>query len=325
MSKTAFSRRPGGEQAHRGELPTDPAVASPPPPRERRRLKSQVPPAARWLGALPALILISLFAGVAIFQAVLISLSDWRGIGDVRLEGFQNYVSIFTDGELWDTLGITFTYAAGSTVGIIVVATLLAAAVSGRAAGSSFYRVVWFLPGIAPAAAVAIFWSTAFQPGFGALNAVARLFGLPGDSALLADPATAIIPVIVVTAWAGVGFAFLLLLGAMEQIPDSIYEAARVDGASRVRQFFSLTLPLARPVIVVTTMLNFIWAFNGFTIVWAMTRGGPGQSTATLPVVVYETAFQFAQYGPAAALAVVGSIILIIVGFFGLRLSKSEQ
>lgn len=294
-------------------------------PRARVSRPGPVRGNARWAGILPALLLITLFLGGAIVQAIVVSLSDWRGIGNVNFIGVDNYVSLLTDPDTRTTLSTTLLYAAGTTVGIVVVAVLLAAAVSGNVRGSRWYRVIWFLPGIAPGAAVAIFWSTAFQPHFGAVNIVWRALGGSGDSALLANPATAIIPVILVSVWSGTGFAFLLLLGAMEQIPETIYEAARVDGASRARQFFTITLPLARPVIAVTSMLNFIWAFNGFTLVWAMTQGGPGNATATLPVVVYKTAFTFAEYGPAAALAVVGSIILIVVGAVGIRMSRSEQ
>jgi ABC-type sugar transport system permease subunit len=277
------------------------------------------------LGILPALILIGVVAGGAIVQAIVISLSDWRGIGPVRIIGFENYIATLTEPGTSESLGITAIYATASTAGIIVVATILAAAVSARVWGFNAYRVIWFLPGIAPAAAVAIFWATAFQPRFGAINAVDRLFGGDGLSALLADPRTAIIPVVTVTVWAGVGFAFLLILGSIEQIPTTVYEASRVDGAGPLRQFFSITLPLARPVLIITAMLNFIWAFNGFTIVWAMTRGGPGSSTTTLPVLVYETAFSFADYGPASAIAVLGSAVLIAVGLVGIRLSRSGQ
>jgi ABC-type sugar transport system permease subunit len=122
-----------------------------------------------------------------------------------------------------------------------------------------------------------------------------------------------------------VGFAFLLLLGAMEQIPVSVYEAARIDGASPVRALFSITLPLVRPVLAVTAMLELIWSFNGFTTLWAMTQGGPGFATSILPVQVYKEAFQQTEFGPASAMAVMGGLILIVVGAIGLRLSQSKQ
>jgi multiple sugar transport system permease protein/sn-glycerol 3-phosphate transport system permease protein/raffinose/stachyose/melibiose transport system permease protein len=111
----------------------------------------------------------------------------------------------------------------------------------------------------------------------------------------------------------------------MEQIPVSTYEAARIDGAGAFRTFFSITLPLIRPVLAVTTVLELIWQFNGFTVVYAMTQGGPGFATSLLPVLVYKQAFQMTDFGLASAMAVMGGVILIIVGLFSLRLSRSRQ
>ncbi len=290
-----------------------------------RRRYGTVSRRAAWWAVAPALVLITVVVGGAIAQAISLSLSDWRGIGPVEHIGLDNYGSILSDAAFWDSLLLTCLYAGASTVGIVAIATLLAAAVSANVRGSRFYRVVWFLPGIAPGVAVAIFWVSAFQPRFGAINEILASLGLPSDTALLAGRHTAIIPVIVVTIWAGVGFAFLLLLGAMEQIPPSLYESARIDGASAVRQFWSLTLPLSRPVLITTLLLNFIWAFNGFAIVWTMTRGGPGHATATLPVLIYEWAFKFADYGPATAMAVLSGILLVAIGAVGIRVSRSAQ
>ena len=277
------------------------------------------------LGAAPAFILVVLFVGGSIAQAIRLSFSDWGGIGPVRWSGLDNYVTVLGDATTYASLWTTLVFAGLSSAGTIVIAALLAARVSAGVRGSTVYRVVWFLPGIAPAAAVSIFWASTFQPGSGALNVILGALGLGSDHAWLAQGSTALWPVIIVTVWASVGFAFLLLLGAMEQIPISVYEAAHVDGASPARQFFSLTLPLVRPVIIMAGMLEFIWNFNGFTIVWAMTRGGPGNSTAILPVLVYKQAFQFTQFGPATALAVVGGVILIALGLIGIRASQSRQ
>ena len=128
-----------------------------------------------------------------------------------------------------------------------------------------------------------------------------------------------------VTVWANTGFAFLLILGAVEQIPVSTYEAARIDGASSVRAFFSITLPLIRPVLATTAVLELIFQFNGFTVIYAMTQGGPGYATSILPVLVYRQAFQQLDYGLASAMAVMGGVLLIVVALIGLRFTRSQQ
>lgn len=278
-----------------------------------------------WLCALPAPILVAVFFGVPIFQAIRISLSDWPGGGPISFIGLDNYVSQLTSPGFFSSLALTFGFAIASAAGIVILATVLAAAVSRNVSGSRFYRVVWFIPGVAPAAAVAVYWSTAFQPVFGTVSTLAGFIGLGNNLAPLADPKSAIYPVIFVSIWSGVGFAFILILGAMEQIPVSVYEAAQLDGASVFRQFFSLTLPLARPVLAVTATLNLIWAFNNFSTVFGMTGGGPGTATTTLPILVYKTAFRSGDYGNATTVAVLAAIILLILGFLALRITGGSE
>jgi raffinose/stachyose/melibiose transport system permease protein len=277
------------------------------------------------IAVLPPVILMIVFVGVPAIQGIRIAFSDWRGFGPVTFIGFGNFVSAFQDTPFLSSLGTTAIYSITSMVGIVVVATLLATAVSSRMKGSPFYRVVWFLPGIAPVAAAGVFWSVAFQPRTGIVNVLLGAIGLGDNHAWLASEHLSIYPTIFVTIWANVGFAFLLLLGAVEQIPVTTYEAARIDGASAVRTFFSITLPLIRPVLAVTAILELIFQFNGFTIIFSMTQGGPGYATSVLPVLVYKEAFQQVNFGLASAMAVMGGAILIAVGLFSIRLSRSKQ
>jgi ABC-type sugar transport system permease subunit len=287
----------------------------------RRRREAIVAAAA----ILPAVLLIVGFFGVPAVQALVLSLSRWNGVGDPTLVGTDNYASVLTDPVFFASLGRTLIYATLTSLGITVIATFLAAAVSAGVKGSRFYRVIWFAPAVAPAAAVGVFWSTAFQPRIGTVNAILGGLGLGNDHTWLARTDTALLVLVFVSIWGGVGFAFLLLLGGMEQIPLSVYEAARIDGASRLRQFFSITLPLVRPVLAITATLQLIWAFNGFTLVWGLTKGGPADATSTLPVLVYKEGFQFFRFGEASTVAVLAGAVLIVIGFFAMRLSQSQQ
>lgn len=273
---------------------------------------------------MPGLALLAAFLGVPIADAIRLSLSSWGGAGPITWAGLSNYRAAFGSG-FSSALWLTARYAVLSTAGIIVVAALLAAAVSFGVFGARVYRVIWFLPGIAPIAAVSVFWATAFQPAQGAANVILGHLGLGSAHAWLASATDAIYPTIFVTVWASTGFAFLVLLGAMEQVPVSLYEAARIDGASWARIFRSVTLPLIRPVLVVITLLELIWSFNGFTTIWGMTQGGPGYATTTLPVLVYKQAFQLTDFGLASAMAVMGGAILVVLGFVMLRASRSRQ
>lgn len=297
-------------------------------PRTRRGARTGIVGSRRStlaLTVLPAVLLMVLFVAVPAIEGLRISFSDWSGFGSVDFIGFDNYVDAIQNSPFLGSLLITAIYSVASMVGIIVIATLLAAAVSARMKGAAFYRVVWFLPGIAPVTAAGVFWAIAFQPKTGIVNVFLGAIGLGNSHAWLASPNLSIYPTIFVTIWANVGFAFLLLLGAMEQIPTSVYEAARIDGSGPVRTFFELTLPLVRPVLAITAVLELIFQFNGFTIIWSMTQGGPGYATSTLPVLIYTQAFQLTHFGLGGAMAVMGGVLLIIAGLFSIRLSRSRQ
>lgn len=273
----------------------------------------------------PALAAIAVFFGVPWGQAMVLSFTSWNGVADPAFTGLRNYQTVLGSQDFYDALVRTLIYSGGTAAGIVIVASVLAAAVSAGVAGSRFYRVIWFAPAVAPAAAVGVFWSVSFQPKIGTSNAILGALGLGDNYTWLSDTSTAMAVLIFVSIWGGVGFAFLLILGGMEQIPTSVYEAARIDGASAMRQFFSITLPLTRPVIAVTATLQLIWAFNGFTIVWGLTRGGPGDATTTLPVMVYQQAFQFFRYGESSAIAVLAGTALIAIGFAAMQGSRSRQ
>lgn len=273
----------------------------------------------------PAVALLVIFLFVPALQGIRTSLSSWNGFGPLNFVGFSNYTDALGSSLFWTSMFRSLVFTVLSTVGVVVLALLLAAAVSGGTPGFRFYRVVWFIPGVAPIAAGAVFWSSAFQPGQGVVNVLLGSIGLGSNHSWLASPTLALFPTIFVTIWTSVGFAFLLLLGAMEQIPVSVYEAARIDGAGKIRTFFAMTLPLIRPVLVIVTLLQVIWHFNGFTVLFAMTKGGPGYATTTLPVLVYREAFEQLNYGPASAMAILGGIVLLGVGIASVRLNRSRQ
>lgn len=313
MLTTDTARRPAGDAARRR------------PVAQGRSRLTRHRQTARLIGLTPGLALLVLFLGVPLGEAVRLSLTSWSGAGDAPSIGLANYAEALNDPAFRQAITVTVVYAVGSAAGILLVAVALAASVSANVPGSPFYRIVWFLPGIAPATAVAVFWGLSFAPQTGVVNVLLGDVGLGDMHAWLASPDTAIYPVIGVTIWAGAGFAFLVILGAMEQVPVSLYEAATLDGAKAFRRFTSVTVPLIRPVLVVVAMLELIWAANGFSFIYAMTSGGPGDATTTLPVLIYKQAFQFTRYGYASALGVLSAVVLIVIGAISLRLSASRQ
>jgi ABC-type sugar transport system permease subunit len=277
------------------------------------------------LSLIPVFVLLFLFLVLPIFNSVRLSLSRWGGIGPLEGVGLENYRYLATNEQMLYSARITVIYAFAVAILVVAIATLLATAVSYNVFGHRAMKIIWFFPGIAPPTAVAIFWSTSFQPETGVVNTLLSKVGLRNDYAWLASSDTALYPVIFVGIWAAVGFTFLVILGSVEQVPVSLREAAVVDGANIVQQFVKITLPLIRPVLFTMLTLQIIWTFNGFTVVWAMTNGGPSDSTAILPILAYKEAFRFGRFGNAAAMAVVTGVFLMIVGVIGIRMSRSKQ
>lgn len=304
---------------------TTPSVLPTNVPTKRGRSVTARPRTIAWIAVAPAALALIALVGLPLIHGVRISLSDWHGVGDLDFVGIDNYLKLFTDPRILESMWTTIVFAVLTSAGILIIATLLAAAVSRGARGSGFYRVVWFLPGVAPIIASALFWSQSMQPDTGALNYILGLLGLGSDHAWLSNPDQALWPVIGVAIWASVGFAFLLILGAMEQVPVELYEASAIDGATGVRQLFSVTFPLIAPVFSAVALLQFIGAANNFGVVWAMTRGGPGDATMTLPAMVYTEAFVTGNYGFSAAIAVASGVVLILIGLLGLRLGRTRQ
>jgi len=274
---------------------------------------------------IPVFVLLFVFLALPMINSVKLSFSRWGGLGPLEAVGLNNYKFLFSDPQMRYSSRITIFYAFTVAFFVVAIGTLLAAAVSANVRGHKAMKLIWFFPGIAPPTAVAIFWSSGFQPESGVVNILLGKIGLGNNHAWLASSDTALFPVIFVGIWSAVGFAFLVILGAVEQIPVSLREAALVDGANMRQQFTKITLPLIRPILMTIFTLEIIWTFNGFTVVWAMTNGGPSDSTSILPILAYKEAFRYGRFGTAAAMAVITGIFLMIVGTIGIRLSRSEQ
>ena len=240
----------------------------PPPPSPSQ---SELPdPAALAIGlSLPALVAIVVVYLLPLLGTIRISFSKWSGIGALRPAGTTNYRKLLADPKFFGSLRLTLLFAFVVAFGVMLLATLTAVSVR-RGRTAAFLRVVWFLPAIVPGTAMAVFWGFAFQPISGAGSGVLGRLGLGSDRAWLASPAAARWAVMGVAIWAGVAFPFLIIVGAIARVSPDLYEAAEIDGATGRRQLWHITLPLIQPVLVMLTVLEVIWNFNSFTLIWAM-------------------------------------------------------
>ncbi len=268
----------------------------------RRPQRSILP----WL-ATPALLLFTGFAVVPLVGVFALSFTTWDGIGSIRLTGLTSWRAVLTDPGLPHVLWVTFLVMAVSWAVQTPLSILLGTFLAGRQRYRAVLGVVYFVPLMLSSAAIAIAYEALLDPNFG-LGAGLKIQALSQD--WLGRPGLAFGVVIFVVSWQFIPFHSLIYQGGVQQIPKSLYEAAQLDGAGRVRQFFSITLPQLKYTIITSSTLMVVGSLTFFDLIFVLTEGGPGDATRVLALDMYKRGFQASLMGPASAIAV----ILVLVG-----------
>ncbi|WP_171074386.1 carbohydrate ABC transporter permease [Nonomuraea basaltis] len=259
-----------------------------------------------WL-AVPALLFFVGFGVIPLIGVFALSFTSWDGLGEIRPAGFDSWRAVLTDPGLPHALWVTFLVIALSwvvqTPASILLGTFLAGSQRYRAVLSVFY----FIPLLLSSAAIAITYKALLDPNFG-LGAGLGIPILVQD--WLGEPVLAFGVVIFVVSWQFIPFHSLIYQGGVRQIPRSMYEAAEIDGAGRVRMFFSITLPQLKYTIITSSTLMVVGSLVFFDLIFVLTAGGPGDATRVLALEMYKRGFQANLMGPASAIAV----ILVLVG-----------
>lgn len=267
-----------------------------------------------YLYIVPALIFYVAFLIKPVLDAAWISLFDWDGINASEWIGLANYTDALTDPLIWDALSHSLIFI----VFYALIPTALALVVIGvisrfKVRGLIFFRAVLFVPYILSAVVVAISWRWIFAES-GPVNSALRLVGLDFVArAWLGDFDTALPSVGIIGTWVMFGLAFVLFLSGLQKIPLELFEAARLDGAGPVREFFAVTLPSLRGEIQVALILMITAALRNFDIVWNTTSGGPGTSTTVPSYYVYREAFVSSDVGRASAIAILLTVVIFAV------------
>jgi len=250
------------------------------------------------------------------------SLQQWDGVGIAKYVGFANYTQIFTDpverGSLVN-LGILLVfYSLIPTALSLVIVNLMRRS---RQRGMGFFRVIYFLPQVIVTVVVAIVWTWLLAPsGTGTVNGLLHVFGLGPSTGTpwLGSFGTALPAVGFIAAWLDFGLCFVLLLPGIQRIPPELYDAARVDGAGLLREFFSITVPMLRRDIGAAITITAVAALQSFTLIYQATDGGPGYVTMVPGLLIYRDAFQLGEVGTASALGIAMSVIIFALTF-GIR------
>ncbi|MDH6221737.1 carbohydrate ABC transporter permease [Streptomyces pseudovenezuelae] len=270
--------------------------------RPRREPRSILP----WL-AVPALVVFVGFAVVPLVGVFALSFTTWDGIGTIHPSGLTSWRAVLTDPGLPHALWVTFLVMAVSWAVQTPLSILLGTFMAGRQRYRAVLGVVYFVPLMLSSAAIAIAYKALLDPNFG-LGAGLKIHALSQD--WLGRPGLAFGVVIFVVSWQFVPFHSLIYQGGVQQIPKSLYEAAQLDGAGRIRQFFSITLPQLKYTIITSSTLMVVGSLTFFDLIFILTEGGPGDATRVLALDMYKRAFQASLMGPASAIAV----ILVLVG-----------
>lgn len=238
--------------------------------------------------------------------------ADLNHIRDWRIVGFEQFVSVFKQQVFWSILLKTLMWTAASIFFHVTIGVFLAVVLHQKfIRGKSIWRVLLILPWALPQYITALTWRGMFNYEFGAINLlITKYLHLPPVQ-WLTSPFQAFLAVIITNIWLGFPFMMVIALGGLQSIPDNLYEAAEVDGASKWSQFWNITVPLLRPVMIPAIILGVVWTFNNVNVVWLVSNGGePGDSTHILVSYVYKVAFNLYRFGWAAALSVVIFAIL---------------
>lgn len=284
---------------------------------------------AAWYFLAPALTVITVFFFLPVAAALLLSftdfdiyaLADWE---NARFVGWRNYATLVRHPLFWQALGNTFYFVLVGgplTVAVSLGAALLISARLVRFKG--FFRTAFFAPVVTTLVAVAVVWRYLYHTRYGLLNYVLGLVGIaPVD--WLGDPAWAMPAIIGLAVWKNFGYNMIIFIAGLQNIPDDLYEAARIDGAGPWQQFRSVTLPMLAPTFLFVGVITMIGYFQLFAEPYVMTQGGPLQSTVSVVYLMYEEGFKWWNMGYAAAVAFVLFVIILIATLVQLRLQGRE-
>lgn len=271
----------------------------------------------------PAIILFLVFIAGPLIGAIVLSFFEWDLLTDAHFIGLDNYQKLFTDTAALAAIRNTFVFAFWSLVTHIGLALVFALMVQRAIPGVLKYafRTSIFFPVVMSWASVSLMWLFILDPNFGFINYYLDKLGLPTKSWLLM-PETAMPAIIIVDWWKTIGFTFILILAGLQGVPEHLHEAAKIDGASSLRRFWDITLPMLSPTLFLTGILTFIGAFQIFEPMYIMTKGGPLDRTVSIVMEIYETGFRRFEMGYASAMAIGVFIVIMMITLIQMWVGK---
>lgn len=273
---------------------------------------------------LPYMVFYALFMLYPILKGGYISLFKYSLGTDPVFVGLKNYAETFADADFWLSLWHTVFFVLISTPSLVIIGLLFALLINAKIPGQGFFRAAYFIPYTLSISVITNLWVLLLQPHSGFLNVLTQAIGI-GNIPWLNSPRLAWVSVLIATLWWTVGFNMILLLAGLREVPQQLYEAAKMDGAGSWQSFRHITLPSLKGVLGMVSLLQVIASFKLFGQTYLMLGGGPGNSTRTLVQYIYEAGFQKRQMGLASAYSVLLLVLMLLVSMVQNKAASSKQ
>lgn len=285
--------------------------------REFKQTKTLGDKTVAWLFILPAVLGTLIFIIIPVICSFGLSFTKWDLLNPIEFVGFDNYYKIFHDSLFYKILTNTIAFALATSICGVIIPLVLANILNTKIRGSEFFKSAYFLPFITPMIVIGIVWGWIFDPNIGVLSQVLKIHIDWLYSTNYALPA-----IIIVSVWKLIGYNMIIFLSAFSSISNSIFEAAKIDGANSVKTFFNITIPMLSPTIFFVIIITAVSSFQVFDLVYVMTEGGPFDSTNVLVYAIYKNAFEYFKIGQASAIAYVLFFIIFILTLVQWNLRK---
>ncbi|WP_138419075.1 carbohydrate ABC transporter permease [Aquibacillus sediminis] len=273
---------------------------------------------------LPALLLIGVLIFIPLALTGYYGLMDWDGIGEMTFIGLDNYVNAIQDSLFWDSAWHSFLLAFFSTLSLaiyLVISLILASKIK----GADFLRKIYLVPMLLSSVAIAQLWIKIYNPSNGMLNSILRGFGIDNPPAWLAEPDIVLYAIFIPILWQYAGFYILIYYAALKNIPNSLIEAAKIDGANAIQIAYKIKVPLIMGVIKVTIVLAIVGSLKYFDLIYVMTGGGPNGASEVMASYMYKLAFTSNDFGYGSAIGFLLLIITLIVTVIVRKLTADKE
>lgn len=284
----------------------------------KRRSKDRI----GYLLIAPSYLIYIIFILIPMVTGIYFSFTNYDMYKTNDFIGLQNYRLLLQDELFIKSIGNTFIYSVSTIIPTMVIGILLAVVLNGNIPGKGFFKSAMYVPNVTSMVAISMIWLWIYEPSMGILNRMMNWLGLPMRQWLY-EPGLAMLCVIIMSIWKGLGYNMIINLAGLQSIPINLYEAAEIDGANKIQQFFRITLPMLRPTTFFLFVTSCINSFNVFEQVNIMTSGGPLNSTTTIVHQIYLQSFRDFRMGYASAMSVV--LLLIVIGITLLNFKYGNQ